>query len=74
MAHERIDITTVDIMKDRRYTIEQLLTLWKSPLVRKPPELPPSEDWMGYVALWQSCRACAKGGLADHRPKSRQSL
>jgi len=31
-----------------RYTPEELIFLRESPLVVKPPALPPSEQWMGY--------------------------
>lgn len=31
----------------RRYSREELLKLKDSPLVVKPPQLPPAEEWMG---------------------------
>lgn len=35
----------------RRYTAEELLHLRESPLVVKPDNLPPVEEWMGYEVL-----------------------
>lgn len=32
----------------RRYQIDELLWLRSSPLVTKPSNLPPVEEWMGY--------------------------
>lgn len=34
-----------------RYSAEFLLHLRQSPLCVKPPNLPPPEEWMGYVFL-----------------------
>lgn len=33
------------------YTVEQLLRLRASPLVCKPEDFPPPEEWMGYANL-----------------------
>ena len=33
----------------KSYTADELLRLRESPLVCKPPSLPPIEEWMGYV-------------------------
>jgi hypothetical protein len=34
-----------------RYSLDELLRLRTSPLVRKPDSLPPEEEWMGYHFL-----------------------
>ena len=36
----------------RRYQIEELLSLRSSPLIEKPANLPPIEEWMGYVVIF----------------------
>jgi hypothetical protein len=38
----------------RRYDIDELLWLRSSPLVTRPANLPPVEDWMGYGALYNA--------------------
>jgi hypothetical protein len=43
-------------MSVRRYTTAQLLTLRESPLVRKPDDLPPIEQWIEYVYLDKDSR------------------
>lgn len=35
----------------RRYHIDELLWLRGSPLVVRPPTLPPVDEWMGYGTL-----------------------
>jgi hypothetical protein len=35
----------------RRYSVDELLRLRASPLIRKPDNLPPEEEWMGYIFL-----------------------
>lgn len=35
----------------RPYSQEELLRLRESPLVHKPPGLPPVEEWMGWVLV-----------------------
>jgi hypothetical protein len=32
----------------RRYNVDELLRLRASPLIHKPENLPPVEEWMGY--------------------------
>ena len=39
------------MMATRRYTVEQLLHLRGSPLVKKPESLPAIEQWLEYVYL-----------------------
>ena len=39
------------MMATRRYTVEQLLHLRDSPLVKKPESLPAIEQWLEYVYL-----------------------
>ena len=42
-----------------RYPVEDLLHLRESPLCLKPNNLPPAEEWMGYVFGYLSVsRAC----------------
>jgi hypothetical protein len=43
-------------MSVRRYTTAQLLALRESPLVRKPDDLPPIEQWIEYVYLDKDSR------------------
>jgi len=43
-------------MSVRRYTIEQLLKLRESPLVKKPEDLPAIEQWLEYLYLDKDSR------------------
>lgn len=43
-------------MAVRHYTIEQLLTLRESPLVKKPEDLPAIEQWLEYLYLDKDSR------------------
>lgn len=36
------------LVEPRRYCREELLAIRDSPLVKKPDDLPPIEEWMGY--------------------------
>lgn len=37
------------------YSVEDLLKLRASPLIGRPANLPPIEEWMGYAALQNVC-------------------
>lgn len=43
-------------MAVRRYTIDELLTLRESPLVKKPEDLPAIEQWLEYVYMDKDSR------------------
>lgn len=42
-----------------RYRIEDLKALRESPLVAKPVNLPPIEEWMGYGHLYGLTSICS---------------
>lgn len=55
-----------------RYTVEQLLILKDSPLVKKPDNLPPSEEWMGPVPD-SSTRAQGRREPSDRHGKNQET-